>query len=150
MITIYVDADACPVKNEIRLAAKPFRTPVIFVASYDHELKQVEDAVTVQVDRSSESVDIYIANHIVSGDIVITQDFGLAALVLGKKAKALSNRGQAYSDSSIDYLLHSRYERGKLRKNGKHSKGPRAFTKEDRNNFLHSLTKLLESLQENH
>ncbi len=147
---IFVDADACPVKNEIREAARMFEIPVIFVASFDHELKRLDDVRTVQVDRSAESVDMYIANHIHAGDIVITQDFGLAALVLGKRGIAISNRGQTYSNSSIDYLLHSRYERAKLRRSGKHSKGPKAMTKEDRNNFLQALTKVLKSLQENH
>ncbi|UUZ86760.1 DUF188 domain-containing protein [Paenibacillus sp. P26] len=103
----------------------------------------------VQVDRSDQSVDLYIINRIQAGDILVTQDFGLAALALGKKAFAMSVRGQQYTERTIGFLLERRHEQAKLRRGGKHSKGPKAFTEEDRQAFLHSLTKLLLRLQEN-
>jgi uncharacterized protein YaiI (UPF0178 family) len=146
---ILVDADACPVKQEIIRAASQFGVGVTMVASFDHRLQPSEGVEIVQVDRSDQSVDLYIANRIRPGDVLVTQDFGLAALALGKKAAALSNRGQLYNDLTIDFLLDRRHEQAKQRRGGKHSKGPRAMTEDDRLHFLHSLTKVLARLQEN-
>ncbi|WP_135546775.1 YaiI/YqxD family protein [Paenibacillus cymbidii] len=145
---IIVDADACPVKSEIVQAATEFRVPVLMVASYDHRLQPREGVIVVQVDRSDQSVDLYIANKAAPGDIVVTQDFGLATIVLARRAIALSVRGQMYTDRTIDFLLERRHEQAKQRRSGKYGKGPRAFTEEDRANFLHRLTKVLASMQE--
>jgi uncharacterized protein YaiI (UPF0178 family) len=148
-IKIIVDADSCPVKQEIITAAKLNHGEVLMVASFDHYLKPLEGVQTIQVDRSDQSVDLYIANHISPNNILITQDFGLATIGLAKRAVVLSNRGQIYSDRTIGFLLESRHEHARKRRNGKHSKGPRPFTNEDRNKFLQTLTKVLIQLQEN-
>lgn len=148
-IKIVVDADSCPVKQEVMTAAKLFHCDVLMVASFDHNLPQMDGVQTIQVDRSDQSVDLYIANHLSVGNILITQDFGLATIGLAKRATVLSNRGQIYSDRTIDFLLESRHESAKKRRNGKHSKGPRPFTQMDRNKFLQTLTKVLENMQEN-
>jgi uncharacterized protein YaiI (UPF0178 family) len=145
---IVVDADACPVKAEIVKAAAQYGIQVLMVASFDHRLNESDGVTVVQVDRSDQSVDLYIANHIKPGDILVTQDFGLAAIGLGKRAVALSNRGQTYTDSTIDFLLEKRHESARQRRNGKHSKGPKPFTEEDRTNFLQTLTKVLAHLQD--
>ncbi|WP_248926648.1 YaiI/YqxD family protein [Paenibacillus hamazuiensis] len=146
---IIVDADACPVKAEIVQAAAMFHVRVMMVASFDHRLTVPEEVEVVQVDRSDQAVDLYISNRIAAGDILVTQDFGLAAIGLGKKATVLSPRGQIFSDRTIDFLLDRRHEQAKRRRAGKHSKGPKPFTSEDRERFLQSLTKVLSDLQEN-
>ncbi|MBU7320140.1 YaiI/YqxD family protein [Paenibacillus oleatilyticus] len=146
---IVVDADACPVKAEIAQTALRFGIPVLMVASFDHRLQPMDGVDIVQVDRSDQSVDLYIVNYIAPGDVLVTQDFGLAALALGKKAMALSNRGQTYNERTIDFLLERRHEQAKQRRGGKHTKGPKAFTDEDRQAFLQTLTKVLSGLQEN-
>jgi uncharacterized protein len=146
---IIVDADACPVKSEIVDAARKFQVGVLMVASFDHRLEEQPGVTVVQVDRSDQSVDLYIANHIARNDILITQDFGLATIGLAKRAVVLSNRGQRYTDRTIDFLLETRHEQAKQRRNGRYGKGPKAFTDEDRRNFLQSLTKVLSALQEN-
>lgn len=146
--SIIVDADACPVKTEIEEAGRQFGVQVVLVASFDHRMKENPGVRVVQVDRSDQSVDLYIANQIKSGDILVTQDFGLAALGLAKGSYCLTNRGQEYTDSSIDFLLDRRHTSAKMRRAGKHSKGPKPFTDEDRKYFLHGLTKLLKKLQE--
>lgn len=146
---IVVDADACPVKTEIVQTAAKFGVGVLMVASFDHRLQPAEGVEIVQVDRSDQSVDLYIANRISAGDVLVTQDFGLALLGLGKRAIALSNRGQMYSDRTIGFLLERRHEQARLRRGGKHSKGPKAFTDEDRHAFLQTLTKVLSRMQEN-
>ncbi|ALS21320.1 MULTISPECIES: YaiI/YqxD family protein [Paenibacillus] len=146
---IVVDADACPVKAEIVQTAAKFGVGVLMVASFDHLLQPAEGVEIVQVDRSDQSVDLYIANRISAGDVLITQDFGVAMLGLGRRAIAMSNRGQMYSDRTIGFLLERRHEQAKLRRGGKHTKGPKAFTDEDRQAFLQTLTKVLSRMQEN-
>lgn len=146
---IIVDADACPVKSEIADAAARFGVPVVMVASYDHRLEARDGVTIVQVDRSDQSVDLYIANRIAAGDVLVTQDFGLATIGLAKRAIAISNRGQRYTDRTIDFLLENRHERAKQRRGGKYGKGPKPFTNEDRQSFLQCLTKVLIGLQEN-
>ncbi|NTZ18518.1 YaiI/YqxD family protein [Paenibacillus sp. JMULE4] len=146
---IVVDADACPVKAEIVQTAAKFGVGVLMVASFDHLLQPAEGVEIVQVDRSDQSVDLYIANRISAGDVLITQDFGVAMLGLGRRAIAMSNRGQMYSDRNIGFLLERRHEQAKLRRGGKHTKGPKAFTDEDRQAFLQTLTKVLSRMQEN-
>ncbi|WP_274651896.1 YaiI/YqxD family protein [Paenibacillus humicola] len=146
---VVVDADACPVKREIVEAARKLSVPVLMVASYDHRLEPEEGVRIVQVDRSDQSVDLYISNHVAKGDIVVTQDFGLATIVLAKGAVALSPRGQQYDDGNIDFLMARRHELAKLRRGGGRSKGPRAMTDEDRARFQQKLTKVLLSRQEN-
>src|SRR5690554_450753 len=110
-----------------------------------------EGVTVMQVDRSDQSVDLYIANRISRGDILVTQDYGLATIGLAKGAITLSNRGQLYKDETIDFLLERRHALAKQRRNGKFARGsgPKAFTEVDRNIFLQSMTKVLLSLQEN-
>lgn len=146
---IVVDGDSCPVKSEIISTGRLFHTPVLMVSSYDHVLQAEEGVTVVQVDRSSQSADLFIANHIASGDVVITQDYGLAALALAKSCAVLSPRGESYHTANIDYLLERRHFNAKARRGGKHSKGPKPFTDEDRQVFQQELTKVLCKMQEN-
>lgn len=145
---IIVDGDACPVKTEIIETAKIFAVPVCMVASFDHRLPQVDGVEMVQVDRSSQSADMFIANKVKAGDVVITQDFGLACLAIAKHAYTLSFRGETYTEHNIDYLLERRAEFAKRRRQGMRSKGPRPLTDEDRKKFQQNLTKLLSEKQE--
>lgn len=146
---ILVDADACPVKEEIAKAGKQFGIKAIFVASYDHQLPQWDEVETVYVDRSSQSADLYLSNRLKPGDLLITQDHGLAAIGLAKRCFVLSFRGKKYTQQSIDWLLEQRHVYAKNRRSGKYGKGPKPFTARDRNKFLQSLTKLLKEWQEN-
>ncbi|REK77396.1 YaiI/YqxD family protein [Paenibacillus paeoniae] len=148
--TIVVDADACPVKSEITAVARAFDIPVWMVASHDHRMEPGPGIKVVQVDRSSQSVDLYIVNHVSAGDIVVTQDFGLACMVLGKGTIVLSPRGEQYTNENIDYLMERRHESAKWRRGGGRTKGPRAMSQEDRDAFQQKLTKLLIIEQENH
>ncbi|UNK20065.1 YaiI/YqxD family protein [Paenibacillus sp. N3/727] len=148
-IHIVVDGDACPVKKEIAETARAFNVPVLLVSSYDHLHREEEGIQIIQVDRSDQSADLYIANHIARGDIVVTQDYGLAALALSKSCQVLSFRGRIFSDQDIDFLLDSRHHQAKARKAGHYGKGPRKMMDEDRRIFQHKLTKVLQKLQEN-
>lgn len=147
--SIVVDGDSCPVKTEIIELASRFRIHVLMVSSYDHVLQKSEGVSVIQVDRGQESADLYIANHIAKGDIVVTQDYGLAALVLAKCCHAISPRGELYHTGNIDYLLERRHHHAKARRGGRYFKGPKPFTEEDRNHFKDMLLKLLQDMQEN-
>lgn len=115
---IVVDADACPVKSEIMETGRQFSVPVVMVASYDHHIVQKSGVNIRYVDRSDQSVDLYISNMIRKGDILITQDFGLAAIGLMKQAIVLSFRGQMYSEQTINFLLERRHANAKHRRGG--------------------------------
>lgn len=147
---ILVDADACPVKDEIKRAAGFVGVPVILVSSYDHVLREEAGVQVVRVDRGKESADLYIVNHLRAGDLVVTQDYGLAALVLAKRAYALSERGVVYDVDNIEFLLDRRYINAKVRRGGGRTKGPKKFTAEDRAAFSEKCLKILYDLQEKH
>ena len=148
-VRIVVDADACPVKREIADTARSFGVPVLLVASYDHALIPEPGIEVRQVERGRDAVDLYISNLIRPGDIVVTQDIGLAAMVLAKRATVLSNRGQLYRDETIGFLMESRHDQAKARRAGGRTKGPRAMTAEDRIRFQQMLTKVLRDMQDN-
>jgi len=147
-LTIVVDGDACPVKAEIAETARAFDVPVLIVSSFDHYIRAEEGVRVVQVDRSDQSADLYIVNHIRAGDIVITQDYGLATIALGKRCLVLSFRGMEFHADNIEFLLARRHAQAKARRQGKYGKGPRPLTNEDRKNFQKELAKLLTNVQE--
>lgn len=92
----------------------------------------------------SQATDIAVANLTQLGDIVITQDWGLAALILGKKARAISPRGRIYLVEQIDLLLEERNLLAKYRKTGGRTKGPSKHTKDDDRIFEENLLKILQ------
>ena len=95
------------------------------------------------VDNESQAVDMAIINKITEGDIVVTGDFGLASLVLGKKARAISFNGMIYDESNIDRLLFERHVSGVIRRSGGRTKGPAKRTAGDNRNFEKSLVFLI-------
>ncbi|MFD2116111.1 YaiI/YqxD family protein [Paenibacillus yanchengensis] len=149
---IVVDADACPVKQEIVEVAALYRVNVCLVASINHQLFQYTqyDHVTfIQVDAANQSADLYIVNRVRARDIVVTADLGLAAMVLGKGAVVLSPRGEQYTENNIDYLLERRHELAKMRQSGQKTSGPKRLMLQDRQNFQQKMTNILQNMQEN-
>lgn len=146
---IYVDADACPVKSEIVAISKEHFIPVVMVASTAHEIPDYPGVQKVKVDSSDQSADLYILNHIRQGDVLVTGDYGLAAIALGKKAYVLSPTGKVYSQENIDLLLEERHASAKIRRAGGRTKGPKAFGREQRSRFHSSLTNLLQEIRRN-
>ncbi|MCG7407835.1 YaiI/YqxD family protein [Paenibacillus sp. ACRRX] len=144
---IIVDADACPVKTEIVQAATEFQVPVLFIASfaaYQNEAEHTDIVQYIYVDQGFQSADMYIANTARSGDIVVTNDYGLAALCLPRGAWVLTPRGKELDGHNMDELLAQRHVSSKARRAGQRTKGPRAMTTLDREHFQHKLTKLLQ------
>lgn len=142
---VYVDADACPVKDIIIDEAGKRDISVILVTSISHfSLKEHPDWVeTIYVDTGADAADYRIMQLAKKEDIVITQDYGLASLALAKGCYVLHHKGFAYTNDNIDQLLQSRYLSAKERRSGKHTKGPKALTEEDRQKFLHLFRKYL-------
>ncbi|GAB4075163.1 YaiI/YqxD family protein [Barrientosiimonas marina] len=130
---VYVDADACPVKQTIMTIAGEFAVPVVIVKSFSH-FSPADDPAgveTVYVDTGAEAADYRIMQLVQTGDIIITQDYGLASLGLAKDCTVLHHKGFAYTNTNIDQLLQTRYLNAMARKSGKRTKGPKAFTSED-------------------
>ncbi len=140
---VYVDADACPVKDEIVALCRKHQKEVIFVTTYAHSSFRQEYSRVVVVDSHSEEVDLYIVNHSRQGDIVVTQDHGLAALLLPKQIKVITPRGMQFFNESMDELLLARYLGYKQRRAGMKTKGPSKFTKADVCKFIREFENIL-------
>lgn len=145
---IYIDADACPVKETITSIAKEYKLPVVFVSSFAH-FSHTEDqpgVETIYVDTGAEAADYRIMQLVQKNDMIITQDYGLASLGLAKGCTVLHHKGFAYTNDNIDQLLQTRYLSAMARKKGKRTKGPKAFTAEDEKKFSELFRKkILES-----
>lgn len=143
---ILVDADACPVKEEISSIGHTYQMDVYFVASYSHVVKNEIKGTWVYVDDEKESADLYILNHARKNDVVVTQDQGLASMLVSRNVYVLSPRGKQYEESEMDMMLHMRFLSAKERRKGNYSKGPKAFSQQNRENFVHSFKKTLSNI----
>jgi uncharacterized protein YaiI (UPF0178 family) len=140
-----VDADACPVKKEILEVAVPLGIGVIFFATHKHFTTENEHYVWIDAD--PQAVDIAILNHLTENDIVLTNDYGLAAAVV-PKATAISFSGMMYQESQINQLLDLRHMYAKERRNGRRThktrlRGPKPMTFQDRKQFHERFMKIL-------
>jgi len=139
---ILVDADACPVKQIIVRLAKEQNIPVTMLIDTSHELSDGYSTV-ITVDKQADSVDFALMGLLRREDIVVTQDYGLAAMVIGKGAKAVNQNGLVFSDANMDKLLMERHIGGKIRRGGGRTKGPAKRTKEDDARFAAAFERLL-------
>lgn len=140
---IIVDADACPVKNIIETEAKKRDISVIMICNINHDIFSTYSEI-IRVDSSFQAADIAIINKTLSNDIVVTQDYGLASLVLEKGARAISPYGKVYTLDNIDNLLMQRHINLRARE-----AGMRTFKQKKRNNkddekFRFNFIKLLD------
>ena len=142
---ILVDADACPVKQIIVRLAKQNKIPVTMLIDTSHELDDGYSTV-ITVDKQADSVDYALMGLLTRDDIVVTQDFGLAAMVLGKGAKAVNQNGMVYTNDNIDKLLLERHIGQKVRRSGGRTKGPNKRTDEDNARFEAVFKKMLSGI----
>lgn len=142
---ILVDADACPVVFLVEKIAKEKGIPVILLCDTNHVLHSDYSEIKV-IGEGSDAVDLALINLCRKKDIVVTQDYGLAALVLGKGAYGIHQSGKWYTDDNIDILLMERHMAKEARRasSKSHLKGPRGRTREDNISFEKSFRKLLE------
>ena len=121
---ILIDADGCPVVNETIKVAHKFNLESIIFCDTSHNFDEKNIKVIV-VSKGIDAVDFAILNNIENGDIVITQDYGLASLVLSRNSYAINQSGMVYTNENIDELLYSRYISKKMRNSGARIKGPK-------------------------
>ncbi len=141
--TVYVDADACPVTRLAEQIAKAYGMPAVLLCDTNHQLTSDYSTVRV-IGAGADAVDIALINLCHRGDVVVTQDYGVAALALGKGAKAIHQSGKWYTDENIDGLLMERHLAKKARRSNKHHlKGPAKRTEEDDRRFAESFERLL-------
>ena len=139
---ILIDADACPrsvLQICIRLG-RAYDIPVWTVASFNHDVASDHPIV---VGDDFQEADMKIMNLAEAGDVVITGDWGLAAMVLGKGAKCLSPMGREFHPENIDFMLEEREVKAKFRREGGRTKGPKKRTSEDDRKFELCLGKIL-------
>ena len=139
---LLIDADACPVVNLAIGVAGECGVLATLICDDAHEMKR-EGAETITVSRGADSADFRLVNLISAGDAVITQDYGLAAMCMAKGASVLDQNGMAYTRENIEGLLWQRHEARKLRRSGKHTKGPKKRTDRQDLDFAEALKKLL-------
>ena len=143
MRTIYIDADACPVTHIAEEIARRHGIPVTILCDTNHVM--YSDYSTVKlIGAGADAVDLALINLCKAGDIVITQDYGVAALALGKGALAVHQSGKCFTDDNIGGLLMDRHLAKKARRSGKHHmKGPAKRTEEDDRRFAESFERLI-------
>ena len=142
---ITVDADACPVKEIILETAKKCDIPVTMVTDTSHIMYGLP-CETVTVDKGRDSADIAIANRVQRGDISVTQDYGLACMLMAKGAHVINQNGFLYTDKNIDELLMRRHISSKQRRGGKRSGHVKPRTAEDDERFRECLEGLVKRL----
>lgn len=147
MTTLFIDADACPVTREAVGLARTRRVPVVIVANATQNLSRyaARDGIeAVQVSAGRDAADFAIVERLSEGDIVVTQDLGLAAMAIGRGARPMSPRGRVYSSATIDMELAVRHAEQKVRRSGGRTRGPAAFEDDDRERFVAALKRLLD------
>lgn len=140
---IIVDADACPVKDIIEKVAKEFQIPVTMIIDTSHILSSDYSEI-ITVSKAADAVDFAVINRAKKGDIIVTQDYGVAAMALGKGAYAIHQSGKWYTNDTIDNLLMTRHLTKRAIRSSKkaHVKGPKKRTSEDDLHFESSFRSL--------
>ena len=141
---ILVDADACPVKGILLEAAKKRGLPVIMITDTSHVLQDGYSQV-ITVDKGRDSADFKLIGLLETGDVVVTQDFGVAAMALGKGVAALNQNGLIYTSDNIDRLLLERHLNRKVRQGGGRTPNPKKRTARDDEAFSRALEELLDA-----
>lgn len=147
---IFVDADACPVLDIVESVAEKYNIPTTLLCDTNHVLYSDYSKVIV-VSAGADAVDYKLISICHRGDIVVTQDYGVAAMALGKGAYAIHQSGKWYTNENIDQMLMERHINKKARRcsSKNHLKGPRKRTEEDDVRFARSFRKLVLMAKEN-
>jgi hypothetical protein len=140
---IYVDADACPVKQEVIRVARRYDLAITFVS--DKWLRIPDHAfLTLKVvNQGPDAADDWIVDHVERNDIVVSADIHLASKCLKKDAGAIAPNGRLFTDENIGMSVATRDLLAGLRQSGEHTGGPAPFGKQDRSRFLHQLDQLI-------
>ena len=144
---ILIDADACPVVRITERIAKEKGIPVTLLCDTNHVL-QSDYSEVITVGAGADAVDFKLVSICQKGDLVVTQDYGVAAIILGKGAYGIHQSGKWYTNENIDQMLMERHLAKKARnaKKKHHLKGPAKRTEEDDQRFEKSLRRLIDSV----
>ena len=145
---IFVEADACPVVGIVEKIAEKYNISTTLLCDTNHVLTSDYSEVIV-VGAGADAVDYKLISICHKGDVVVSQDYGVAAMALGKGAYAIHQSGKWYTNENIDQLLMERHLNKKARRSShkNHLKGPRKRTEDDDIRFAQSFEKLLRMIQ---
>jgi uncharacterized protein YaiI (UPF0178 family) len=145
---IYVDADACPVKEEVYRVARRYGLRVTLVANAPQRIPGDEAFALVVVREGLDVADDWIAGHAGEGDIVITADIPLAARCLRNGARVIGTTGRPFTEDNVGAALATREILAELRGAGELTSGPRPFEKRDRSRFLQALDTAVQAIRQ--
>ena len=140
---IYIDADACPVKEECYRVAKRYNLPVTLVANSWMNTPDDPSITFHQVGQGFDEADDWIVEHVQPNEIVVTTDIPLAAQCIAKGARALNPKGRIFTAESMGDALANREVASQMREHGMMTGGPAPFDKKDRSCFLQSLDTII-------
>ena len=147
MPRIFVDADGCPVKQDICRVAERYGLQVTFVANTEMSIPDGDRCELIVVSAKFDATDNYIVSCVATNDIVITDDIPLAARCLKRDARVLTTRGKRFSHESIGEAMATRELMTELRAMGTVTGGPALFGKRDRSNFLQRLDETIHAIR---
>ena len=147
MLHLYVDADACPVKDEVYKVAQRYGLSVTLVANNYMRYPSGEQVKLVVVDKGLDEADDWIVEQVEKGDIVITGDIPLAARCLDEGAKVLGHKGRPFTEENVAESLATRQLLSQLRDQGIMMGGPPPFEKKDRSLFLQKLDQIINEIK---
>ena len=141
---VFIDADACPVVSIVENISKKYNIPVTLLCDTNHVLTSEYSEVIV-VGAGADAVDYKLISICHRGDIVVSQDYGVAAMALGKGAFAIHQSGKWYTNDNIDQMLMERHLNKKARRSShkNHIKGPKNRPEEDDERFAQSFEKMI-------
>ena len=140
---IFIDADGCPVVDITVRAAKKYGAECTIICDTAHSIQR-EGAQTIIVDKGADSADLRLVNLVGAGDIAVTQDYGLAAMCLSRRAIVLDQDGRLYTEENISGLLEFRAVSAKIRRSGGRTRGKAKRTPQQDRDFEAAVTRLLD------
>lgn len=142
---LLIDADGCPVVRQAAQLAQQYGFDCVLLCDTSHQFS-IPGARTITVSKGRDSADFALVNLAGPGDVAITQDYGLAAMCLAKKAVVLNQNGLVYTQQNIGALLAERHQSMKDRRAGVHKKGPPKRTPQQDETFCQALRMLLQKV----
>ena len=143
MIALFIDGDACPVKDEAYVAASRYAIPVALVANRAMHVPEGLGVQLIVVEEGPDAADDWIAEQVHAGDVVVTADIPLAARCLERKAHVLGPNGKAFTEDMIGGALATREIKQGLRESGVMTGGPSGISARDRSRFAAKLDECL-------
>lgn len=144
---ILVDADACPVVKQVEKVAKRYNVPVVLLCDTSHIMNTDYSEVKI-IGSCADAVDFALVNMCDKGDVAVTQDYGVAAMVLSRGGYCIHQSGKVFTDDNIGGLLMDRHlaKKARMAKSKNHLKGPKKRTQADDERFESSFESLLEKI----